>query len=282
MKTISKCFFLFFCLLISCKTGVNKINIETVPEELVVGVSDMESKDNCVDCFNYRVIDTIENGKAVRITYFGRNKLKKNKNKASNYKDGKLLSITKDTIIEGIKLFSKKETNGDETIVTNFEKNNSKKEYESVYKFKNGKLVYQIIVSINKSGDVIEKKDGFNEKEEIITSLRRKHLAFQYPKENQNNEVTEYYKSGKKYQWSKLIYTSSKVNNESQVVRFEILSYYDLKNNLMKKEFFKDSFGTVVEVFGSEGTKIVQKIDLLKTEWYKDGKLIKTLENKIL
>nr|WP_315248736.1 hypothetical protein [uncultured Flavobacterium sp.] len=279
MRIINKCFGLLFCLLISCRANVNEITAEVTTYKPPVEVSYNESKENCADCPNYRLIDTVENGRAVTIIYYGNTKSKKFKNEVWNYRNGVLVNKIKDTIIENVRLFSKEEINGDETVITNFEKNNPKKEYESIYKFKKGKKVFQISVSVDEKGNVIEQKKGFDEKGELITRLQREHRAFQYPKDNQNNEITEYYKFGKKHQWSKLTYIESKSNSELQITRLETLSYYNLKNELIKKEFLKDISGTVSEVFSGQDVKIVQKIELLKTEYYKRGKLVKTLVN---
>lgn len=279
MRIINKCFCLLFCLLISCRTHINEINAEATPYKPPAEISYNESKENCADCPNYRLIDTVENGRAVTIIYYGNTKSKKFKNEVWNYRDGVLMNKIKDTIIENIRLSSKEEINGDEIVITNFEKNNPKKEYESIYKFKKGKIVFQISVSVDEKGNAIEQKNGFDEKGEVITSLQREHRAFQYPKDNQNNEITEYYRSGKKYQWSKLNYIESKSNGESQITRLETLSYYNLKNELIKREFLKDISGTVSEVFSGQDVQIIQKIELLKTEFYKRGKLIKTLVN---
>lgn len=282
MKIINKFPFLFLYFLINCKT--HNVDIPVKPGiELVIekppitGNSETHSDES-----NYIFLDTIENGEKIKICYDGlksRIKSKTFKNEIWNYKDGKLISKVKDTILNSVKLFSKEEKNGDEIIITKYEKKNLIKEYESIYKYKKGKLVSKIIVRINKKGNPIENKTGYDEDGKINLKLEREHRAYHYPKENQNNEITEYFELGKKYQWSKLVYKESKSYGEGNIIRLEELSFYNLKNELIKKEFLKDISGIYRELFSDDEPKIVQEIKLIKTEYYEKGKLIKTVEN---
>ena len=125
------------------------------------------------------------------------------------------------------------------------------------------------------SMNFIEIKTNFDDKGEMISKLERKYKSNQYPHENQNNEITEYYKFGKKFQWSKLVYIESKTNEEKGIIRLEELNYYNLKNELIKKEYIKDTYSLYQELFSSEPAKIIQKIEVLKTEYYQKNKLIK-------
>jgi hypothetical protein len=234
MRTINKILSLFFCLSVSCRTHIDEKPVETkVSKSSVESLQNKDLYESHTDRSDYRLLDTVENGKKVTIKYDGsRIKSKSFKNEVWNYKDGKLINKIKDTIINSVKIFYKEEINGDETIVTVYEKNNPKKEYESIYRYKKGQLVSKIIVNNDKKGNLIENKTSFDENGKINLKSEREHRAYSYPKDNQNNEITQYYKSGKKYQWSKLVYIETK--GDGNITRLEELNYYNLKNELIR------------------------------------------------
>jgi antitoxin component YwqK of YwqJK toxin-antitoxin module len=234
-------------------------------------------------------LDTIENGRKARFIYSTDNKLNPEigqkifKNEIWKYKTGKVLKKIKDTIKNGVEIIIEENIDGDEVVRTSFKKNNSKIEYESIYHYSKGKLKSKNIVETIKNKNPIETKTLYNEKGEIISICKREFSSKNALRSNQSGEITDYYKEGEKYQWSKLICIESKRNSdigELGLVKLEELNYYNLKNELIKIEYLKDVSYLCQDFHDSQNPKIIQKIELIKTEWYKNGKLVRTQINK--
>ncbi|MDI9312650.1 MAG: hypothetical protein QM535_20740 [Limnohabitans sp.] len=279
MKITSKSLILVLFAFHSCKTHIDlPLNIEN--NDTLQKPSTTVLNDYTPDLPDYRIVDTIENGNKVTIQYRKNMKIKKSGNLTSIQKNGILISQSNDTIISGEKKTYNKEINDNETILTIYDKINPIKDYDFIYRYKKNLLTSKTVVTMKKNNVLKETKFFFNNNGQIISKIERNHYAKKYPKDNQNGEITYYYKKGRIYQWSKLKHIESKQFEKSGIIRYEELSYYDLKNRLLKKEFLEDISGTQLEVFKDENVKFIQKVKLLKTEYYKNGKLIKTVENK--
>lgn len=240
--------------------------------------------------FNTNIVDTIEDGKKVKITYENdRIEKKEFGNETWWYKDGKVNLKSKDTIINGIRKKIQESYNEDYIIKTIYIINNPIIEYESVLKYSKNLLMSEIKVSIDKNGHALETEKTYDEKGNIKAITYRKHKAYLNLKENYVYEKIDYYLSGKKYQWSELIYKNKNIikniGRSEEQVQFKELNYYNVKNELIKKDYIKT---TSVQSGGGHGSSILYEITekdkteyfdknkLFKTEWYEKGKLVKT------
>jgi antitoxin component YwqK of YwqJK toxin-antitoxin module len=234
--------------------------------------------------YNPDIVDTLENGKKVKII-FENNKILRKEFANENWwynKDGKVYLKSKDTVINAVKKSYQEYMNGDLIVKTVYIRNNPKIEYELVSRYSKNVLRSQIKVTIDQNGNAIETEKRYSEKGEIASITTRKHKAYENIKENDKYEKTDYYKSGKKYKWSELIYkeTQKKKNfgRSDEIIQFKELDYYNLKNELIEKEYIKNTSGE--SGGGCEGIIPYKIEEILKKEYFEKGKLIKTEQTK--
>lgn len=249
--------------------------------------------------FDTNVVDTLENGKKVRITYkkywmssdlqipYIFEKKYADKTIQFQYKD-KLIYYKTDTLINNKKKeytkAIKEDKLGEKTEESLFTYNQNLKEKSFEYHklYRKGKLLkYRYFVKANKNEIAKIITIVYNDLGEIISKsiLNINSSNAPYP---QKGNITTYFEKGK------IIYNSTEIIEKVEVEQyqpitncFSQISYYDLSNQLFKKEFIKESKGHRVEGCsqGSE-TFEVDKYNILKTEYYENGKLIKTVESK--
>jgi antitoxin component YwqK of YwqJK toxin-antitoxin module len=243
--------------------------------------------------YNPNIADTIENGKKVKIIYEN-NKIERKEfvNGIWWYEDGKVYLKSKDTIINGIKKSYQEYTNGDDVTKSVYIKNNPIIEYESIFRFSKNILTSQLIVLVDKVGNPQETETKYDEKGKLKSITYRRHKAYLYNKENNIQEKTDYYQSGKKYECSELIYKENKIikriGGYNEHIQFKELNYYNLKKELIKKEYIKNTSGETngghgepisYQIIEKNKTEYFEKNKLVKTEYFEKNKLIKTEEN---
>lgn len=244
--------------------------------------------------FDTNIVDTIENGKKVKITYKNNEfERKEFGNETWFYKENKVNLKSKDTIINGIKKRYQDYINGESLTKTIYIINNPTIDYESIFRYSKEILRSQINVFNDKYGNPQETETRFDEKGNLESIINRNHKAYLYIKENYVYEKKDYYKSGKKYQYSELIYKENKIlkdviKNDEQI-QFRELNYYTLRKELVKKEYIKNTSGLLgggcevpkpYEITEIEKIEYFDKNKLVKIEYFDKNKLIKTEENK--
>lgn len=233
--------------------------------------------------FDTDVVDTIENGKKVRITYKN-DKVEKKEfgNETWWYEKGKLDLKSKDTVVNDSKKRYLEYIDGESVIKTVYILNNPKIEYELVSRYSKNILKSQIKVNIDKNGNAIETETTFDEEGKIGSITTRSHKAYEHIVGNYKYEKTDFYKLGKKYQWSELIYKETQIKKDvikdDERLQFKELNYYNLKNELVKKIYIKNTSGK--KGGGCEGFIPYEIEEIIKTEYFEKGKLIKTEQGK--
>ncbi|MDI9312154.1 MAG: hypothetical protein QM535_18210 [Limnohabitans sp.] len=280
MKTLNKILIIILIGLYSCKSNIHTIEPLT-PIVTLDTISKPIENSSIPDAPDYRQKDTIENGKHTLIIY-KRNKIVKiSENFIRVYKKQKLVYQSNDTILGGKKMAYKKEIDQSNNVtLTIYDKSSSTKDYDFIYSYKNGFLFSKTVVSQNKDKDYKENKIFYDDKGQIISKTERNHYAKRFPKDNQNGEITYYYKAKKVYQWAELKKIKNTALSEKAILNILEKSYYSTKNKLIKREFFEQKISTYYKLFDDEPEKLVEEIKLLKTEYYENGKLIKIVESK--
>jgi antitoxin component YwqK of YwqJK toxin-antitoxin module len=243
--------------------------------------------------FDTNVIDTIENRKKVKITYKN-NKIEKKQfgNEIWWYNNGNVNLKSKDTIIKGIKKSYQEFTKEDNVTKSVYIRNNPIIDYESIFRYSKNILTSQVIVILDKVGNPQETETRYDEKGKLISITYRIHKAYIHHEKNYTYEKTDYYQFGKKYKRSELVNIETKIlkymGESDEIIQFRELNFYNLKNELIKKEYLKvtskesgRSQGTSIsfEIIVTEKIEYYNKNKLVKTEYFEKNKLIKTDEN---
>jgi antitoxin component YwqK of YwqJK toxin-antitoxin module len=250
--------------------------------------------------FDTNIVDTLENGEKVRITYKKHWKdsykqpyyifEKKYPNKIVRFQyPNKLIYYKTDTLINKVKKEFIKSIKEDkigekteENVYTYSQKPNEKTfEYYKLYR--KGKLIkYRYFLKANKKETPKITTIGYKETGEIAyrSTLNTENFKTPYP---QKWDKTTYFEKGKQVFYSEEIIEKAVIDERQQGVMnvFKQIYYYDLKNILLKKEFIKYSQGEHVESCSQgSATFEVDEMIIQKTEYYEKGKLIKTEEAK--
>ena len=239
--------------------------------------------------FDTNVVDTLDKGKSVKITYKQRwidsdhqpyyiyekkydNKIEKYNNKEE------LIYLKKDTLINGLKKEYEETIENEVRRVSLYSVKANEKTFEYEKQYKNEQLVrYKYLVK----GSEKQKKVytiGYNGRGEIINkTVNENFYTGEFPF---MSDKTIYFENGKEIYRSEEYIIKITYEQNIQITVTEIQKkYFDLKNNLYKIEYIVHSQGQG-SVSCSRGSEIfdVDKVIITKTENYVKGKLINTLK----
>ena len=230
------------------------------------------------------IVDTIEKGEKVRNYYrldYNKKRYiqeKRWKNKIKKYEFNELVYLKVDTVINGKKMiYTKINKDLEEESLYSLSKTSMQDDFIYYKQFKNGKISIYKYKEKRKIFTICYNENGkINFKSIIDYNNHKNTYPYLY-------EESIYFddENKKKFYTKNYIYSELINDNGSSSSIDCVINYYNLKNNIFKKEYAKKK--TIPRndglLIGKEAI-MINNTKIIKTEYYENGKLIKTVESK--